>query len=551
MRRKKSGKQKELTEQTALAEQTALMEQTALAEQSAVRQAGKPAMRKKKKKAPVIIAVAVVLFLILRIVGCALAKDPGALVTTANASRGEIQESISTSGTVESGEVKVYFSQVNGKISDVMVKEGDVVSAGDELICFDMEDMGRTLQQATLQHEASNAGYQSVLSDNSTNQAKLSEANTNLSVLEQQISDYSARLKELQEELSDSQRENSNNLVSENYQLSSRRADLQAELEELEAKKKEAAGTSGEETGVSGSLSDPAVAEIQERIQQIEAELTQISGELSENEYEQSVAANSDYVAQMNREIASVQEELNKCQEYKAQMESQKSASEMSVLDAYDRKQYAANNDLADLTYEEAKRQYDAADGGVRADFDGVVTSCQVIAGSAVTENMQLLTLESNGNVKVVFQASRSDVEKLALGQKAEVSVAGHVYQGEVSRIDHVASRNESNTPMVGAEVRILDPDENIILGLDAKLTVYTDKVEDALLIPVEAVNSDREGDFLYAVENGVVVKKAIVCGISNDLYTEVKEGITEADQIILTSYTALEEGMAVTVLPQ
>ena len=79
---------------------------------------------------------------------------------------------------------------------------------------------------------------------------------------------------------------------------------------------------------------------------------------------------------------------------------------------------------------------------------------------------------------------------------------------------------------------------------------IYTDKTENALLIPVEAINADKEGDFLYVAENGIVVRKPIVCGISTDIYTEVLEGITEQDAIILTSSSDLEEGMAVTVMP-
>ena len=70
------------------------------------------------------------------------------------------------------------------------------------------------------------------------------------------------------------------------------------------------------------------------------------------------------------------------------------------------------------------------------------------------------------------------------------------------------------------------------------------------LLIPVEAINADKDGDFLYVVENGVVVKKSIVCGISTDTYSEVTEGITQEDQIILSSYATIEEGMAVTAVP-
>lgn len=479
--------------------------------------------KKKIKKAPVIISIVIVLFLILRIASCALSSDPGAIVTTTSAYRGDIQESISTSGTVESGEVKVVFSSVNGKISDVMVNSGDLVKAGDLLISFDMEDMERSLEQAALQHTVSSASYQGIMADNSKSQAKLSEANTNLAVLEQQIADHTAYLKKLQGELSRSQRETGNALASEAYHLNSRLAELESEL--------------------ASAASD--------RAQAIQKEIQEISSQIANNNYQQSVALNSDYVAELEDKIADVQERIAEFKEYKIEMESQKSSSEMSVLSSYDKQQHAANNDLANLTYEEVRRQYDEAARGVVADFAGVVTECSAVPGAAVSENMQLLTLKSSENVLVTFQASRSDVEKLEVGQTVDVTVSGHSYRGEVSRISHVASRNESNTPMVGVEVQLLDPDENIILGLDARLTIYTKKSENALLIPVEAVNSDREGDFLYVVENGMVVKKPIVCGISSDTYTEVTEGITEADQIILMSYTTLEEGMAVTILPQ
>ena len=105
---------------------------------------------------------------------------------------------------------------------------------------------------------------------------------------------------------------------------------------------------------------------------------------------------------------------------------------------------------------------------------------------------------------------------------------------------------------MVGVEVHLTNPNDKIILGLDAKLTVHTDSAQNTLLIPVEAINADKNGDFLYVIENGMVVKRAITCGISSDEYTEVLDGITEEDQIIVNSLTgiSLEEGMAVTAVP-
>lgn len=491
---------------------------------------GKRARKKKRKKAPIIIAVIVIVLVVLRLISCATAPQTGAVVTTVTAHRGELQESISTSGTVESEEKKVIFAPVNGRIGQVEVAAGDAVKAGDLLVSYDMEEMEKTLRQAALQQEKSTAVYQGAMADNSENQAKYQEADTNLAVLEQQIADNKAYLKDLQSKLSQSKRDTSNGLADEGYELSEELARLSEELKAL------------------GDESTPGYDA--QKAQAIQQEIQSVNARISRNSYLQSVATSTDYYAQMEQEIADVQERIAEYEEYKGRMESQKTSSENSILDSYDKSGYNADKQLADLTYKEAEQEYYEAKQGIIAEFDGIVTECTAVAGSPVTDGAQLLALESSENLRVSFDASKYDLEKLAVGQKAEITISGGTYEGEVSKINRMAAKNESGTPMVGVEIHITNPDDKIILGLDAKLTIYTNQAQDALLIPVEAVNADKEGDFLYVVENGVAVKKSIVCGISSDTYTEVKEGITEQDQIILSAYTTLEEGMAVTAVP-
>ena len=48
-----------------------------------------------------------------------------------------------------------------------------------------------------------------------------------------------------------------------------------------------------------------------------------------------------------------------------------------------------------------------------------------------------------------------------------------------------------------------------------------------------------------------MVAKKRIEMGISSDTYSEIKEGITTEDAVIITTGQELEEGMAVTAIPQ
>lgn len=485
-----------------------------------------PAKKKKKrKKAPIVIAVIIVLFIVIRMVSCALTPAAAAPVTTTTAVKGDLQESISTSGQVVSEEKKVFFAPVNGTIASVDVAAGDAVKAGSILVEYDMADMENMLTQAALQQQKSDAVYNGALTQSTEEQTKLNEANTNLEVLNRQIADNKAYLKDLQAKLEKSQRDTSNGLANESFNLSERLAALQKEMSSM----------------------DPASQAYADKA----AEVQSVNAQISRNSYLQSVASSTDYVSGMQKEISDVQERIAEYEEYKARMESQKTTSEGTVLDNYAQTQYAADRKLSDLTYQEAEADYYEAKQGISAEFDGIVTECSIVPGATVAAGTQLLTLEDSNNIKIVFNASKLDVEKLAVGQKADVTISGKVYEGEVQKINRMATLNESNTPMVGVEIHITNPDENIILGMDAKILIYTNKTENALLVPVEAINADRDGDFLYVVENGVIVRKPVTCGITSDIYTEITEGITEEDQIVLMAYTEIQEGMAVNVIPQ
>ena len=105
---------------------------------------------------------------------------------------------------------------------------------------------------------------------------------------------------------------------------------------------------------------------------------------------------------------------------------------------------------------------------------------------------------------------------------------------------------------MVGAKIHIENPDNNIYLGIEAKLKILTASESDVLLVPVESVNIDNEGEFCFAIENGMLVRKPIQSGISSDIYVQVKDGLSEGDEIVTSSYMGMDisEGMAVTPMP-
>ena len=112
----------------------------------------------------------------------------------------------------------------------------------------------------------------------------------------------------------------------------------------------------------------------------------------------------------------------------------------------------------------------------------------------------------------------RQDYDKVAKGQKASITLAGKQYEGTVTSVSHIATQNEKGASLISARVRIDQPDENIFLGVDAKVTIQAASVNDAVVLPTEVVNIGKKGSFCYVLEDGVIVRKNIETGLSLSL---------------------------------
>ena len=82
---------------------------------------------------------------------------------------------------------------------------------------------------------------------------------------------------------------------------------------------------------------------------------------------------------------------------------------------------------------------------------------------------------------------TKYDLEKLQEGQTAAITLAGHEYTGTVTSLSRIAQTNAKGTPVITAEIKIDNPDENIYLGLEATVTVNGQEAKDVLVVPQNA----------------------------------------------------------------
>lgn len=448
-----------------------------------------------------VVLVAVIAFIAMNSI---MAKNAPAIVYVTPVERDDVEQVLSTSGTVKTEESKVYFSTMAIEIAQVNVELGDNVKKEQMLLAYDAEALENEKLLAQLRIEANEGGYTSSISKNNEFINELGEAKFNLDILELQIAYAENCIKELNKKITDKQ-----------DRLAKDGTNLQISLIDW-----------------SEQPDSDEYIELQKQIQW--------------NSYEQQ---HNKEIEEWQREIETYQETVTACKEYKAEMESQKNTSENSILDSGSKEQMSANRQIENINATETLASIEEIENGILADFDGVVTELNVVEGDTPMAGAQMLVLESTEKVKVEISVSKYDLEKIALGQEAEVTIAGNTYNGVVSKINGMATTNASGAAVVGAEIQIKNPDSDIFLGVEAKVKINTSVAKQVLVVPIEVVNSDKEGDFVYAVEDGILLKKRIVTGISSDNYCEVKEGLNEGDQVVSNVTVDMVEGMTVTAV--
>ena len=451
-------------------------------------------MSKKKK----VISGALAAVVLVVTIG-ALNGNAAQSVDTAAVVRGTLEQKVELNGNVETDNVLTYYSQIDGKIGSINVKKGDFVKKGDVLITYDESNLDYNIQMASLNAQSQLGSYNNQMQTGGRTAGLYSEATRNLAVLDQQITDTQAAVTQMQKDI-----------TAKKAALADEGAKLQVSLIEW---------------------ADKPDSDEYENLQKL----------VQTNAYEQSY--NGDLVA-MQQELDRLNLQLSACKEYKAEMTSQKSASYSGLMTSGAKDQLEADKAANEMASADKQARLEEAKKGIVAEFDGVVTEINALKGSNVASGAALITLESTKDIVVRFNVSKYDIENIEEGQTATVKIKNKEYTGKVDRIDRMTSRDSSQASGVGMEIRLDAPDDDIILGLEAKATIDTVSIDNVLQIPKGAVYSGTEGEYVYVLRDKKAVKVDVTVGAYNTENIEIVSGLNENDTVIIAGDLEITEGM-------
>ena len=434
--------------------------------------------------------------------GFSISSNAAMAVSAYVVDKGAIDSEVEVNGTVESNLGRSYYSDVTAKIATIHVKEGDFVKKGDLIISYDLEEIEQLETMAELKAKADLGSYNNSMQTGGRTAGLYSEAKTNLAVLDQQIADTQAAITATQ-----------NKLAQRKADLADFGAKLQISLIDW---------------------ADKPDSDEYENLQKL----------VQTNAYEQQYA---DDIVQMQEELNSLNTQLANFKEYKAEMTSQKASTVMGLMTSGAKDQLAAVKEANEISSAQELEDYAKAKEGIRAEFDGVVTQIDAVEGGSIAKGAKLLTLKSISDIVIKSSVNKYDIVNIEEGQTATVNIKNKDYEGKVSRIERMTKDSGTGTG-IGIEITLDKPDSDIILGLEAKSRIHTSDLTDVTRIPLEALNEDEEGSYVFVARDGKAEKAFVECGIRSDDMVEVRSGIDEGCLVVWKDSVEITDGMGVKV---
>ena len=515
--------------------------------------------KKKRKKVVLIVVISIVLTLILLIGGCvfaasrAMKKLQSGTVSLGYAQKDDIESNVSISGTVESEKTMHYVAPASMKVETVQAV-GSYVKKGDVIILFTDESYDRAMRQLEISSRVNENTYHSQAANSADVRAKIAKAQNDAAKYRASMNENQKKADEYQAIIDSYEKDSklSNFDAAVQTQIALEQANI-SKCQVMQEEMLEAFKISEEYIALDNEARAEALAafmksgeykELSDSISKSQAVINSVS--------KQSSAQNSDY--------AKAQSELAK---YKANVESDKAKMEASDAEAesyqkslgnaYDRENTSLQEELASIQAEGNLEELLLYEDGLKAPFDGVVTAVGFTEGDTAVAGSPIITFSSMEDVHVTLGVGKTDLEKLSAGQEADIKILKNNYKGRVVTINRSAISAGNAGTQIMVTVSIDDPDENVYLGLDAKCNILTASVKNVLTVPVETVNIDETGEFVFTFDAGTLTvgKKYVTTGASSDMIIEIVDGIDEND-LLVTSYTGIvEEGKLASVSPE
>jgi len=178
------------------------------------------------------------------------------------------------------------------------------------------------------------------------------------------------------------------------------------------------------------------------------------------------------------------------------------------------------------------------------APLEGTVVDRHVVVGDDVERNGHLFEIADLRELLAVGRVFEGEVGRVAVGQKVRVRVPSYsdeVFEGVVERLGGQLDPASRSLPVF---VRVENAGEKLRPHMRATLSLVTERADLALAVPGSAVLGEFGDAFVFVQrddEPSLFDRRAVVTGLSDDLYVEIVEGVLPGERVVVEGNYSLQ----------
>ena len=469
-----------------------------------------------KKSTALLVVLALAAAIVLRFLPQKRAAQGGTVsfVRTTTLQKTSLENSVSTTGTVESANVSTVTTDLKYTVKSVNVQVGDTVQAGDVICTLDTEDLEKQIERAkeslTDQTEQTQEAYNKALK--SYNEAK-KDYDDAVTAADDAEDDYYDSWDDL------------NAAVNQVSALQAEYDSKQSQLSSMLTEYNEAVSTYGVDSDEAKAAKDRY-----EKFEQNDAQDAQTALENA-----QKTTGYQSLVQAKDQAVAAWEQAKTAKEQAEKQLE--------TASESLDTAKKKLDNSGSSDTLEDLQEQLTKCT--LTAETSGTVTSLNATVGSICSDTVA--TIQDTNALKIAVTIQEYDVPNVSIGMKARITsdaTDGEI-SGTLTQISPTATAatggqsSSSSSGTFSAEVSVDGASSGLLIGMNANVEIVQSTTDNVFVVPYDAVGTEDDGTKYVMVKNGgdgadaTFEKVTVTTGAENDYYIEI-------------SGDALSEGMEV-----
>jgi RND family efflux transporter MFP subunit len=217
----------------------------------------------------------------------------------------------------------------------------------------------------------------------------------------------------------------------------------------------------------------------------------------------------------------------------------EKAKSEANRLrDVVETERIERNRNLEALEGAYKKLESQMKNSEIRAPMEGLVTNIQTIDGELVGEGNELFTVSSRKNY-VRGEVNEEDVGEVKPGMTANVQLYAYATRQFLAHVSSIQPAADPETQRYTIVLELENSPDNLMAGMTGEMNIITGKHENVLIVPSRALLVDQA----LVVKRGIVRTRTVKTGFRTLDFTEVVNGISEGDHVVVADQDRLHPG--------